>query len=59
MRAVKKGVREWKGDLLGFWWNEVGLLGSRDWPEGSLGSVSEEACLTSSSSTYSASYGLA
>lgn len=52
-------MSEWKGDLLGFWWNAVGLVGSRGWPEGSLGSVSEEVCLTSSSSTYSASCGLA
>jgi hypothetical protein len=42
MRAVK--IKMSKGYLLGFWWNEVGLLGSKSWLEGSLGFASEEEC---------------
>jgi hypothetical protein len=55
MRAVKIKMKMKMGYLLGFWWNAVGLLGSRGSLEGSLGFASEEECLTSSSSAYSTS----
>jgi hypothetical protein len=42
MRAVKMKMK--MGYLLGFWWNGVGLLGSRGWLEESSGFASEEEC---------------
>jgi hypothetical protein len=42
--ASCKDKDEEGGYLLGFWWNGVGLLGSRGSLEGSLGFASEEEC---------------
>jgi hypothetical protein len=43
MRAVKIKMKM-EGYLLGFWWNGVGLLGSRGSLEESSSFVSEEEC---------------